>query len=221
MSKFFNYFPSTYYTSGANNVTSLDVVTNIIARFGFEATLKQNSSAFYSYQIKDSDTPEIIASKFYSDPERHWIVLLFNDIIDPQYDWPLPYDSFIKYVSNKYTVNGATDVPYMTGLEWAQSRAHPHSFYKITTRTPTSFSIDSKVVTERIQIDEVAYNALPVTTAYYTLKNGTQIVENITKETKTHYEYEEDLNNAKRSIKLLKPEFVKDVMREFRDVIAQ
>ena len=43
MSKFFNYYPKTYYTSGANNVTSLDTVTNIIARFGFEKELKENS----------------------------------------------------------------------------------------------------------------------------------------------------------------------------------
>lgn len=221
MAKFFNYFPSTYYTSGANNVTSLDVVTNIIARFAFEPSLKENSSAFYSYEIKDSDTPEIIASKFYADPERHWIVLLFNNIIDPQYDWPLPYDSFIQYVSDKYAANGAVDIPAMTGLAYAQSRAHPHSFYKIVTRTQTSSSINSKTITERIQIDETTYTALPVTTATYTLNDGTRIVENITKETKTYYEYEEDLNEAKRSIKLLKPEFVKDVMGEFKEIIAQ
>ena len=64
MASFFNFYPKTFYTSGANNVTSLDTVTNIIARFGFEAELKENSSAFYPYQIKDSDTPEIIAAKY-------------------------------------------------------------------------------------------------------------------------------------------------------------
>ena len=104
MSKFFNYYPKTYYTSGANNVTSLDTVTNIIARFGFEKELKENSSTFYPYRIKDSDTPEIIASKYYNDPEKHWIILLFNDIIDPQYDWPLPYNNFITYVSDKVII---------------------------------------------------------------------------------------------------------------------
>ncbi len=64
MSRFFNYFPKTLYTS--NNLTAgVDTVTNIIARFGFESTLKNNSAAFYKYNIQESDTPEIIASKYY------------------------------------------------------------------------------------------------------------------------------------------------------------
>lgn len=221
MANFFNFYPKTFYTSSANNSTGLDTVTNIIARFGFEAELKQNSSAFYPYRIKDSDTPEIIASKYYGSPEKHWMVLLFNDIIDPQYDWPLPYNTFIQYVSDKYAANGAVDTPAMTGLAWAQSRAHPHSFYKIITRTQVSSSINSKVVTERIQIDEATFTALPVTTTTYTLNDGTRIVENITKETKTHYEYEDDLNEAKRDIKLLKNDFALTVDKEFRRVISQ
>jgi hypothetical protein len=221
MANFFNFYPKTFYTSGANNVTSLDTVTNIIARFAFEAELKENSAAFYPYQIKDSDTPEIIASKYYGNPERHWMVLLFNNIIDPQYDWPLPYNTFIQYVSNKYAANGAIDSPAMTGLAWAQSRAHPQSFYKIITRTQQSSSINSRVVTERIQIDEATFTALPVTTTTYTLNSGTKITENITKDIKTHYEYEEDLNEAKRNIKLLKKDFALAADKEFRRVISQ
>lgn len=221
MANFFNYYPKTYYTSGANNVTSLDTVTNLIARFGFEKELKENSSTFYPYQIKDSDTPEIIAAKYYDSPERHWIVLLFNDIIDPQYDWPLPYNQFIRYVSNKYTANGAVDNPAMTGLAWAQSRAHPHSFYKITTRTQTSYNSESKTVTETIRIDEATHTALQVTSNTFTLSDGTQIVENVTKNIKTHYEYEEDLNESKREIRLLRKEYVSPVMEEFKKIISR
>ena len=102
MAQFFNYYPKTFYSSNTNS-TGIDTVTNIITRFSFEDTLKQNSAAFYKYSIKDSDTPEIIADKFYGDSERHWIVLLFNDIIDPQFEWPLQYSTFIEYVNNKYT----------------------------------------------------------------------------------------------------------------------
>ena len=101
MANYFNHFPLTYYSG--SNTTSLNIVTNIIARFGFEKSLKQNSSAFYEYLIKESDTPEIIASKIYGSPERHWIVLAFNDIMDPQYDWPLQYDTLIKYIDQKYS----------------------------------------------------------------------------------------------------------------------
>ena len=66
----------------------MDVVNNITSRFNFEEKFKENSAVAYEYEIKDSDTPEISASKFYGDSERHWIVLLFNNIIDPQFDFP-------------------------------------------------------------------------------------------------------------------------------------
>ena len=68
MAKYFNYFPKTFYSSN-NSTTGIDTVTNIIARFSFESTLKQNSSAFYKYTIQDSDTPEIIAHKYYGSAE--------------------------------------------------------------------------------------------------------------------------------------------------------
>ena len=64
MAKLFNYYPTIFYTSNTK-ATGLDTVTNIVARFGFEKKLKENSSAFYKYSVKDSDTQEIIASKFY------------------------------------------------------------------------------------------------------------------------------------------------------------
>ena len=79
MAKYFKYFPKTFYTSDTSS-TGVDTVTNIISRFAFERELKENSTSFYPYQIQDSDTPEIIADKYYDSPERHWVVLLFNDI---------------------------------------------------------------------------------------------------------------------------------------------
>ena len=109
MAKYFNYFPKTFYTSN-NSTTGLDSVTNIIARFAFEKGLKENSSTFYKYNIKDSDTPEIIAYKFYGSVERQWVVLLFNDIIDPQFDWPFESNQLITYIDKKYTANGASAV---------------------------------------------------------------------------------------------------------------
>jgi len=100
MAKYFNYFPTTFYNN-SNTSLSLDTVTNIIARFSFENSLKEKSAIFYPYDIQDGDTPETIANKYYGTPEKHWIVLMFNDIIDPQYDWPLDQRTFISYVNDK------------------------------------------------------------------------------------------------------------------------
>jgi hypothetical protein len=216
MAKFFNYFPKTIYTANTA-VGGLDTVTNIIARFGFEKTLKENSAAFYKYSIQDSDTPEIIAHKYYENSERHWIVLMFNDIVDAQYEWPLRYENFIKYVDSKYTANGAANTTVQTGLAWAMSINNVQSYYKIIKRT----SADGTVIEEKLQINANTYANVAATSSSITLQSGNIITQAVTKEKKTYYEYEQEENEAKREIVLLKPEFVPQIEREFKKIIKQ
>jgi len=216
MARFFNYFPKTVYTANTNS-SGLDTVTNIISRFAFEQKLKDNSAAFYKYSIQDSDTPEIIAHKYYDNSERHWIVLLFNDIIDPQYDWPLKHESFIKYVDKKYTANGAANTTVQTGLAWAMSVNNVQAYYKIVTRT----NIDKESIVEKIQINASTYANVvtpPIPTTI-PLQSGDVITQTVTREKKTYYEYEQEENEAKREINLLKPEFVPQIEKEFKRVI--
>ena len=214
MARFFNYFPKTVYTANTNS-SGLDTVTNIISRFGFEQKLKDNSAAFYKYSIQDSDTPEIIAHKYYDNSERHWIVLLFNDIIDPQFDWPLKYETFIKYVDKKYTANGAANTTVQTGLAWAMSVNNVQAYYKIVTRT----NIDKESIVEKIQVNASTYANVSTSSSSITLQSGDVITQTITREKKTYYEYEQEENEAKREISLLKPEFVPQIEKEFKKVI--
>lgn len=215
MAKYFNYFPKTFYTSN-NNATGIDTVTNLIARFGFESKLKENALVFYEYNIQESDTPEIIASKYYDNPERHWIVLLFNDIIDPQFDWPLQYNTLINFIDEKYTANGAANTTPQTGLAWAQSANNVKAYYKVITRTS---STDSLI--EKIQLDANTYTNTSISTTTFTLQDGSTVTETITKETQTYYEYEIEENEKKRTINLLKKEFVPEVEKEFKRIIKQ
>ena len=217
MAKFFNYYPKTYYTSN-NNSSSLDTVTNIIARFGFEDKLKENESAFYKYTIKDSDTPEIIADKFYGNVERHWIVLLFNNIIDPQYDWPLQSKTLIEYIDKKYSASGYANTAntLVTGLSWAQNISHVQAYYKIITRT----SADGTDIVEKITVDANTYANIAATSISYTLNNASSITQTVSKTTQTYYDYELELNEAKREIKVLKGDFVSEVEKEFKRVIT-
>jgi len=214
MAKYFNFFPKTFYSSN-NSTTGLDTVTNIISRVSFESTLKENSSAFYKYSVQDSDTPEIIAHKFYGNSERHWIVLMFNDIIDPLYDWPLKYDTFIKYVDKKYTANGAANTTVQTGLAWAMSVNNVQAYYKIVTKT----DIDNISLVDRIQVDANTYANVTTSSTTITLQSGDVITQAVTKEKKTYYEYEMEENEAKRDIILVKNVFVNQIEKEFKRVI--
>jgi hypothetical protein len=219
MAKYFNFFPTTPYTN-SDQSTAYDTVTNIISRFAFEESLKQNSSIFYPYIIQDGDTPEMIAAKYYGSPEKHWIVLLFNNIIDPQYDWPLDQRTLIKYINDKYSVYGNVHVPYQTGLQWAQDAGNVKSYYKTITRL--SSKPTKNQIVEKIEIDAVTHTNLPVTSKPYTLNDGSKITQIISKSTQTYYDYEIELNDNKRQIRLLRSEYVTEsgLMNEFKRVIT-
>lgn len=214
MAKYFNYFPKTFYTSN-NNTTGVDSVTNIIARTSFEKSLTENSVNFYSYQIQDSDTPEIIADKYYDNSERHWIVLLFNNIIDPQWDWPLNSKNIIEYIDKKYTANGASNTTVQSGITWALSENNVQAYFKVITTTGKN----GEVSVEKFQIDANAYANVASSTSSYTTQANELITIAVSKEKRSYYNYEVEENEKKREIKLLKNQFVDDVEKEFKRII--
>jgi hypothetical protein len=214
MAKYFKYFPKTFYTSD-NSSTGVDSVTNIISRFAFENQLKENSTAFYPYQIQDSDTPEIIADKYYDSSERHWVVLLFNDIIDPQFDWPLNSRVLVDYIDQKYKANGASNTTVQTGLAWAMSTNNIQAYFKVITTT----SSDNIVTINKYQIDSNTYANTAATTNNYITANNENVTVKVSKETRSFYEYELEENEKKREIKLIKKEFIPDIEKEFKRVI--
>jgi hypothetical protein len=221
MAKYFNYFPKTFYSLNDGG-TKLDTITNVIARFAFEDKLKENSAAFYKYQIKDSDTPEIIASKYYDSPERHWVVLLFNNIIDPQWDWPLSERNFNEYIDSKYSDSQYADTSNtaISGLSWAKNINNVRKYFKVVTTTTVS-----ETTVEKIEVDSETYSNNIVmqtgTNQDYQLNDGSTVNIKITKEKQSYFDYERELNESKRTIKLLKSEFIPSVEKEFKKIIAQ
>jgi hypothetical protein len=211
MAKYFNNFPKEYYTL-EDKPNGLDIVTNIISRFSLEQSFKENTSIYEKYNVQESDTPEIIASKIYDSPERHWIVLAMNDIVDPQFDWPLDYRTLISFIDDKYTANANVAVG-QTGLVWAQQNTQ--SYYSVEKRTTVK---NGEYLEKKVQVDANTYANVSVTSSNVTLNDGNQITISVTKENKTYYDYELAENENKRQIKILKPEFAYALEQELKNV---
>lgn len=209
MANFFNHFPATFYKK--DDTAELQAVTNITSRVNILDDIRFNSNYYDEYSINDGDTPEILAHKFYKDPEKHWVVLMMNDIVDPQYDWPLKEQTLMIYINDKYTANANNT---MTGLRWAQNNTH--SYYKIVTKTLTN---GTKSV-ETVEIDKDTYDSVIPTATLYTLSNGDRVNVDITRQAKSYYEYEIDTNDNKRLIKILRQEFMPLVNQELRNVFS-
>ena len=206
MARFFRYFPKTLYYSKLDS-KSLDTITNILTRFKFENSFKDNSITYYEYDIKDSDTPEIIASKFYDSPEKHWAVLLINDIIDPQWEWPMDQRTMIKFIESKYSANAAVGE---TGVYWSKNNIK--NYFIIQTRTLSSGSI----TIDKTETDANTYANTSTYTTTLNLSDGNNLNIVLTKETRSYYDFEIDTNDSKRTIKLLKPEFVYPLDQEIK-----
>mgnify|MGYP003627687025 FL=1 len=102
---YFNSIPKIQYDS--MNTGNPKIVTNLLRRVAVRAKIKTNTLLFDTYDVKEGETPEIIAHKLYGDPELHWIVLLVNDVTDRYHQWPMTYAQFLQFVADKYdNVNG-------------------------------------------------------------------------------------------------------------------
>ena len=211
MANYFYNFPTTYYINTDEN-TDLDVVTDITKRIGFEEEFKKNSAAYFKIVVTDDDTPEILAHKFYSDVEKHWIILMMNDIIDAQFDWPMKEPYLYKFIESKYANNSS---PGQTGTDWSQSNIQ--SYFKIETKTIVQ---TGQITIDKITLDANTYANVAITSASYTLKDGYQLSIDVTKETQSYFDYEIETNDAKRNIIVLRPEFVPIAINELKNAFT-
>ena len=118
---YFNDFPQIKYDcTGNGNITTIqDIMTRIKVR----DYIKNNGSIFAKYSVPDGETPEMVAFFLYKDVAYHWIILLFNQIINTYYDWPLSTRNFQRFVSNKYSNPDAVnhyEVSQSSGGDWVK-----------------------------------------------------------------------------------------------------
>ena len=99
---YFKEFPKLVYSTSLG-IKNFKTVTNIFANVGFIKEVLANSDLYYEYSVKDNERPEDIAAKIYKDVDKHWIILLANGIVDPQYDWVMGQNTFENYLKKKYT----------------------------------------------------------------------------------------------------------------------
>lgn len=111
---YFNELPNLQVLNRTKNVVSNDEVTtikNFFKRGKLREDIGSVASAFEYYMIVGDERPEQVAEKIYGDPELDWVILLTNNILNVQEQWPLNLDSFNKYLTDKYGSEDAyTDI---------------------------------------------------------------------------------------------------------------
>ena len=98
---YFSQFPLNVYDSVGDE--NYKLVTNLLKRVAIRSKVKVNTLFFDTYDVKEGETPEMIADKLYDDPELHWIVLMVNDITDRYHQWPKNQNQFLSHINDKYS----------------------------------------------------------------------------------------------------------------------
>lgn len=197
---YFSKFPRTFYSLDTNRKTTTNIVTtNILSRVSMRESIKQSSYLYYLYDIQDGDTPEIIAEKYYGNPNRHWIIMYANDMVDFKYDWPLTYREFSKYIEDKYG-------------SYANSTTQIHHYEKVITKID---SVTQTITSNKYVVDANTYASLPGSSIQtINLKDGNTVKIETTKNIVYAYDYENELNELKRTIKIIDRDYVEQIENE-------
>lgn len=184
-----------------------------MTRIKFDEKIKSNPFVYYDYYIQDTDTPEIIASKLYGSPTKHWIIMLMNDIYDYQYDWVMSINDFTSYVDNKYMEFADIKSPG-NGLQWAKTNVK--SYYKIESCKNES----GTTTTKEYEITKEEYDTLlEYANKRVVLADNNVVYLTLSKRYVSFYNYENDKNEEKRIIKLVKPEYVAYIESEVKNTL--
>jgi hypothetical protein len=217
--KYFQQFPiikmSDYNGSTVN-------VINIMERVDIIPSLLNNALLFYSYDINDTDTPDIIAQKYYSDSYRYWMTLFSNQIIDPIGEWPMQPNLFNDYLVDKYasaTANSfnitVANVTPSEVLVYTQNTIYQY-IESVTTTDLTSSESDTTIYI----IDEQAYANVSTGTFTTVLPSGAGATVTTSKYPQYIYDYELQTNEAKRNINLINSSYAGALEKQFSSLLG-
>ena len=195
---YFNYIPDFNYVDRNPNAKLGDQVKvkNLFRRIKLREDIFQDTTVFEKYQIRGDDRPDNVANQFYGRPDYDWIVLVSNNIVNIQTEWPMPQNTFDSFILNKYgTYQNANAVRHYETREVKNTQG--------VTIVPAG------------QIVDKGYSY----TYYEEFQQAFVDTGDITVEV-TNYDYETRIEEAKRNIFLLKrrylPVILDDIEKEMK-----
>ena len=158
------------------------VVKNFFKRAKLRDDIFQDLAFFTKYIVIGDDRPDTVATKIYDDPTLDWVVLLSNNIVSIQSEWPLGQAAFNTYVTEKY----GDETTLYSGIHHYESR-------------------EVKANDGTIIIPSGARVSVGQSVSFFDEDSSQQVIRTDVAMPVTNYMFEEKLNDEKRNIFILKP----------------
>ena len=164
------------------------VAKNFFRRYKINDDIFQYAVFFKKYTIVDGERPETLAEKAYGDQFLDWVILLTNNMVNAQYDWPRSNYEMYKIVEEEF------DDPY--------SEINHYEIRETIGRYQAGLHVDETFYngTHKVNINGTV-----------TTKNGNEIASPV-----TVAEYYQAENEKKRQIYLLKPRYLDSFVADFK-----
>jgi len=199
MSSYFRNIPDFEYVSRESNskkISDYRKVKNLFKRGKLKNDIFKDLTKFTKYKIVGDDRPDNVAFDMYGDETLDWIVLLSNNVTNIQTEWPLDHQSFYNFLIDKYG---------------SEEQIHSVHHYETTEVRNTDRAIIVPAGLEVLQNYSIEF--------YDSRLETTTTVSNITTEI-TNYTYENKIEDEKRNIFVLKPNYVNLILNDMEDAMT-
>jgi len=241
---YFANFPKIVYDFDLSKGTDYRVVTDITRNVRVRNQILENITLYDYYDIAEGETPEIISEKIYGTPYYHWVIMLVNQRYDYVNDFPLSQlelDSYIdnKYGNKKYHVHDySVDGFIKEGINTLVLRDSAidgggigeMAVGKVLTSVTNGYEariddiiVESDNINVTIEVSLRTGKFAPNETVK--IRNETAYAEVVScvipgqYTTTSNYDYEFNLNESKRRIKIVDPALVEQLVKEFKDIL--
>ena len=191
---YFRQLPQLDYPSLSNDRKSAydyQLVKNLFKRAVLRDDVFNDVTNFEKYSVEGDERPDQVAYNFYRDSGLDWIVLTTNNIIHVRDEWPMSNRDFLTYLNEKYTSEELSNV---------------HHYETREIRDESNTLIQPAGVRGKSDYS-VTY-----------VENDTVKTESSIKML-TFLEHETNLNDAKRNINILKPDYVEIFLRDIKEIM--
>ena len=197
---YFNNLPDFLYvhrTKDGRMDGDFSVVKNFFKRAKLRTDVFQDLTFFTKFNVIGDDRPDNVADNFYDDPTLDWIVLLSNNIVNVQSEWPLSQADFFTYLSEKYPDE---NVLY--------SGIHHYEANEVKTST------DVIIIPSGIRV------GVGQSVSFFDEGLNQQVTKTNVASPVTNYMHEQKLNDKKREIFLLKPTYVNLLIDDLEEIMT-
>jgi len=208
---YFQELPNISYPSllSANNkVDDRIIVKNLFKRSKLRSDVDQAITAFNYYYIEQGMRPDTLAQELYGDSELDWVVLTSNNITNVRDQWPLEHNDLHEHMLDKY--GSETNV---LGIHHSETIKIVDKFNRIILEG--GLEVDANFTFTFVGTVTSSTGSLIKVNFGGSSSNTITPVASI-----TNYDYEVKLNEGKRRIKILKPEYLPTFLSNHKSIMS-